>query len=471
MRKLQIPIVLDSLHNEMISVEFFEEHLGIREIHELRANNENKKRFLCFHCKSPVLLYARRSDSHESGHKYHVQHQAGKECLWKRDSKTLGEIYAGIKEGKRHREMKKLLQETLEVIDGWEVIDVDRRFIASLDNLERRKPDLHAKFKGQDVVFEIQIRSEDPTVIVKRKAFYKKQGMKLVWLSSESSELVSETYKTNALEMKQVQKDIAFANRGNIFFFNGRLSKISKTYNVLKLMAKYIDSTIIDGLIKCRWNDKIISFEDVNFKDGAAFYYDFISADDGNRQELELQGKRFVAENISSWQCRTWEDFLVNVKKGWPFVEITRNSEWLYQVYKEDYNDRVLRLKKTIIKILLDKKNDIRRWNRCARQLGNNDFGISPNVQLNVIASLLVISGYPVMKNTGPVRAAHNFYDHPSFHSYFNLFLLILNNSPYKEMIINDDTMSDRLRKDFSHIEQKTDFHEFMSWFLSEPKL
>lgn len=113
-----------------------------------------------------------------------------------------------------------MLAQTLNHLNGWSVISVDKRFLFSPDQRKRGKPDVYATYKETEVVFEIQLRAESPKIISARQELYRDSGRKLIWLSMENSEIVSEDFSKNCIDVKQVQKDIAFTNRGNWFIFN-----------------------------------------------------------------------------------------------------------------------------------------------------------------------------------------------------------------------------------------------------------
>ncbi len=236
--KRQIPIVIDTERNEPIWVAslswIYEQH----ELQEIRQANIKHHRFVCQNCKQLVYLHAKRDDDSRHGHQYYFSHPEGIDCDWKSDSKSRAEIYAGVSEGDKHWQMKELLAKTLINLPNWEVVDVDTQFVFSLDKLKRAKPDLHARYFGTDVAFEIQLRSESPKVILDRQHFYQEKEWPLIWLSAENEDQILDFFDKERIAVKQVQKDIAFCNRGNWFIFNKFLASQSLEKKQLTILTK-----------------------------------------------------------------------------------------------------------------------------------------------------------------------------------------------------------------------------------------
>jgi hypothetical protein len=271
--KLRIPYIVDTQRPELelIPAHIIENFYEVHELANIRFNEKN--RFLCFECREPITLHAsavRHSETSSpyinySEHKYHPQHKAGygECCVWKTGAATKGEIYKGVQEGKRHAELKRLLAETLLALSDWELVgtiaDMDRYYLIHPDK-RRGRPDVHAKYKGREVVFEIQLRSESPETIMRRKNLYKDLGKQLVWLSIENSEIVSSKYEFDSIEVKQVQKDIAFSNRGSWFLFDEKMAKASIECKNLQLKTMYWHPEINGTKVYYDWKQELIDF-------------------------------------------------------------------------------------------------------------------------------------------------------------------------------------------------------------------
>ncbi|MGB0937815.1 MAG: DUF6035 family protein [Colwellia sp.] len=473
-KKKQIPIVRDSLTNEDVLSELLDEIFEQHELQAIRTDKEKSNRFLCGLCKQKVTLYSVSAPEFRFGHRYHFQHPPGIECDWKSDTKTRAEIYRGIDEGKKHWEMKKLLAETLIELDGWEVIDVDKKFVFSADRLRRAKPDLHARIDGKDVVFEIQLRSESPQTIIDRKAFYKSKGWRLIWLSAENSQIVSESFAEDCIDTKQVQKDIAFTNRGNWFIFDTLLAEKSKEEGDLRLLAKIWEPQQVHNKIEYDWREQEIIYSELQFEDGDTFFQDFFQRDRELKIQLKEEGKRAVEHGLPTWVPKNWTQFLQSAKVVWPTLDMNTDEDWLHKLYKEDLENRELTLKTTILSFFRSdswrEHNNPSYWGKIANKVQGLGFGIYESADLRIVDKLLLILGYPLSEHLNPnksshIQSCHYFFDKESFSKYRQLCLDAINYSPYKDEIISHHTMVKRMNAKGEDIEQKHDLDEFLAWF------
>ncbi|WP_190273472.1 DUF6035 family protein [Shewanella baltica] len=480
--KRQIPIVIDTERNEPIWVEslswIYEQH----ELQEIRQANIKHHRFVCQNCKQLVYLHAKRDDDSRHGHQYYFSHPEGIYCDWKSDSKSRAEIYAGVSEGNKHWQMKELLAKTLMNLPNWEVIDVDTQFVFSLDKLKRAKPDLHARYFGKDVAFEIQLRSESPKVILDRQHFYQEKEWPLIWLSAENEDQILDFFDKERIAVKQVQKDIAFCNRGNWFIFNAILASESLENKQLTILTKVWEPRLAGKKIYYDWCQYSVTYDQLTHHDGETFYRDFYALDRALKADLVEQGKLRVLANIDHFknqEYRDWSQFLVAAKICWPTLDMSSDADWLHSVFKEDYSRRVLQVKSTVLTIIRyyssDMPSSYKRWEQFALKLSHLYFGFHKNMSLSVLEKIMLILGYDLSTKLGRrqksyARAVHNFFDYEAFKPYQALCLRAIELSEHKEELLHTPNVLTRLNDPMKKsIEINSSLDDFLEWFASAP--
>lgn len=478
----QIPIVIDTERNESIWAAalgwIYEQH----ELQEIRQANIKYHRFICQNCRQLVYLHAKRADDSRHGHQYYFSHPEGIECEWKSDNQSRAEIYSGVTEGDKHWKMKVLLADTLSLLPNWEVINVDTQFVFSPDKLKRAKPDLHARFCGKDIAFEIQLRSESPKVILGRQNFYREKGWSLIWLSADNEDQILGFFDKDRIAVKQVQKDIAFCNRGNWFVFNKHLAAQSIENRQLTILTKVWEPTLSGRNIYYEWGQYNVTYDQLTHNNGETFYRDFYATDCSLKAGLIEQGKLNVLANIEEFKNkkhREWSHFLVEAKKCWPTLDMSRDEDWLHFVYKEDYNCRELKTKIKALEIIRHyvsgSPDAYTRWEHFAQSEILLKFGFHPGMNLQVLEKIFLILGYDLTDKLGReqksyARAVHNFFDYESFKPYQALCLRAIEVSEYKEELLQTPNVLKRLNDpDKKTIEIDSSLDNFLEWFASNP--
>ncbi|SGZ04071.1 DUF6035 family protein [Moritella viscosa] len=473
MYKPTIPLVLDNLVHQCIPTDYLHEFFTELELSHIRNQNFDDKRFVCFECKHPVKLTARKNDQVSGGHRYYFSHPSNVECEWKSENKSTAEIYRGVQEGIKHLQMKKLLVETLSTLANWSDVGSDDRFFFNEDHSQRRKPDVYAHYHQNKVVFEIQLRSEDPLVITGRQNFYRDLGDKLVWFSAENVDLVNDDHKANCMDVKLVQKDIAFSNNGTWYVFNELLASQSIENKKLIFLAKYFWPEVINKQIIFDWREEVIGFDQITFEDGKMIYRDSISEYNRLRIDLLSEAKKRIIDHINISKFRDWQSFLQRVKEVWPNLSILEDSIWLNQIFEETFNKRQIHLKKKIISIF-NKKRDrswTENWNKLVSATQGMGFGINRGVDLYVVEKILLILGCQLRPHLNVYQSCHNFHDHESFHPYYDLYLNARKASPISKKIGLKSSIISRELKVPVNIQQNNELDNFLTWFTSKPIL
>lgn len=481
-KRHQIPIVIDTWEEESLWVDSFDYIFEQADLQDFRNNKMFTNRFVCQHCKNPVFLKSRADKTRQYGHNYYFNHHKDAMCPWKSDSSTVAEIYAGVQEGRLHIETKGLLANTLKRLEHWQIIDIDKKFIFSADKLNRAKPDIHAQYKGKDVVFEVQLRSESPEVIVMRQEFYKNKGFQLIWLSASKDNIYLDE---SSGFVKQVHKDIAFCNRGNWFIFDDIRAERSLEKGQLELIAMVWESYLMPDSkrIEYDWDVYDVDYAQLRYEDGETFYKDFFAINKAHKDKLRESGQKTLLKNIRKYKVHDWDGFLRAAKSEWPSVDVDSERGWLKALYKIDYKSRELETKLKILKVVRNYSSQgeqpYQRWSKLENQLASvASFGISKDMNLQVIEKVLLILGCDLTKHLSTkhkshCRAVHNFFDYESFFPYQSLCLRAIELSPLKDEILEDKNVLKRLNlpSKVPLEEQDTSINGFLEWFASEPIL
>ncbi len=240
-------ITIDDLINSMDSGT--EEYDYIR--HEATGRAQaNKHRYVCSKCGYPV--YAPLEPSKKLPYWQHYK-GAPTDCIWwTGNNQSIDEVSAkqfqGAQESPLHHKIKTHVAESLSKDNSVSEIKVEQYIID--DNKDKRKPDVQANWKGQRVVFEIQLATTQIPIILAREAFYKEQGIPLIWLvwNFEECELI---------DMNQSIRDIYRRHHNNLFSIDEETMALSAE-NERLMFRVYAHG--YDG-----WENLILSLEDLNF--------------------------------------------------------------------------------------------------------------------------------------------------------------------------------------------------------------
>lgn len=469
-----IPLVWDNVINKHVPTDYLHEFFTEHELSHIRSKNIEEKRFVCFKCRNPVKMKATKNSNVYGGHRYFFSHPLDIECEWKGESKSKAEIYNGVQEGKRHLEMKKLLLRTLTSLSGWTNIGSDDTFFFNSAKTERRKPDVYATNERQeDIVFEIQLRSEDPAVISARQNFYYERNNKLVWFSAENTELVDDEFKFSCIETKLVQKDIAYSNCGNWYIFNEDLAELSISNKTLTFLVKYHWPEQLNGIITFKWKESIVTLEDVEFINGKMIYVDCIAEYEKLRTNLFSKAKSIIPAYVDKSKFRDWQSFLDVVKEVWPNISMLKDSQWLNDLYETAMNKKMLVLKRKVISIFKERVDQTsqHKWDKLALATEGMNLGINQGENLTVVEKTLIILGYKLRPHLNIYQSCHNFHDHETFHQYFDVYMKARELSPLSEELNQNQTLIKRKFKIPQNVVQDTDLISFLKWFSSVPVL
>lgn len=237
--------------------------------------HEKEISFKCLECGQDLNI------SRSSLDRVYLRHKANHESCFLSDNELedyqLEEYERAVaaKESDRHKELKWKIGNRLMPVPGVESgsVAVDNKFIVKEDG--RRKPDVYCRFKGKELVFEIQLSELSLAYILSRHNFYRKHGIYLIW--------ILDTYDVKKQGTKE--KDLKYLSSHQNFF------KLDESVQEFRLICDYKFSFLTDdNELLSKWLDKSISLHQLKFEEISwqAYYFDF------SRQLAELEEQQKI---------------------------------------------------------------------------------------------------------------------------------------------------------------------------------
>ncbi|WEA01775.1 DUF6035 family protein [Mucilaginibacter sp. SJ] len=253
---------------EVSASEFFRKPFDVliqaREEQELANSGKREKWLVCATCGENIrILGGKREDQPmRAGKNFHFAHlHNSKDCPIKTDSKySKDDInrmrYRGIAEGKPHIELKEKLYQglNLNAIHKGQVSHLQlERVIRSLDEFEWRKPDINLMFNGRRLAVELQLSTTWLDVIVGRQAFYRQEGIFILWVFNEFD------YKDNS--RKLAFSDIIYTNNYNAFIFDEEARAATVLRKDLVLKCYFQHHYAVEDTVYSRWEHELVSLD------------------------------------------------------------------------------------------------------------------------------------------------------------------------------------------------------------------
>lgn len=386
------------------------------DLQDLRADSRSHQRYVCVNpeCQRPVSLCANHCKDSDMPYYFRHKDPDAHDCfLHSKHPGNRASAHNGVQEGKRHLNTKTQIASLLSQLPDWQVVDVDRKMIFSDDGSERRKPDIHARYRGQDIVIEVQFHSENPLVIRGRQRFYADKGWPMLYISINSPD--KEEHSELDVPIRQVHKDIAGIQNGNWFQFSTDTFKSSAEAKEFILDATYLDVWCDDNRVAWMWRKQRCSYSDLTAIPGQTYLVDSKAVMDSAYQRFsELQATVGVAVGTSllsraeqpnpEYTLRTYDDYKDALEREWThYPEYFSDSEHS-DLFHESFGRRQRKLAATILKCAaLHFVEDNQRYKEArekfselAEKVEGLGFGIGKHTSLETIAHLLCIMGSPL---------------------------------------------------------------------------
>lgn len=165
-------------------VEFSELRRAAMKARIARKRGGSAVRFQCAICKHPLFLSRYRDGS---GNRWFVHDGKSAECPWHEGNRLTPEqtkalIYRGQQEGAQHQRYKKFLAEWLGKEPHTTAIDQEQTTFSETIKGEWRRPDVKCEYRGNKLVFEIQLSYTFLSDVIARDEFYKREGIFIIWV-------------------------------------------------------------------------------------------------------------------------------------------------------------------------------------------------------------------------------------------------------------------------------------------------
>jgi len=183
--------------------------------------------------------------------------------------------YNGIKESEAHKNLKRIVAESLRSDKRFTEIRVEE-VVRGADRSQWRKPDVQALYEGKPIVFEIQLSTTFLRVIAERRIFYRNIGTALIWVFNHF----------DPEQARLPQEDIIYSNNRNIFLVNERTLQISKEAGKFHMNCQWAEPTSDAD----KWMFSLVSFDHLtlDFDRQRVFFFDY---------ELALSSKNQVDQD------------------------------------------------------------------------------------------------------------------------------------------------------------------------------
>ena len=239
--KRTIDTVIDIENDEEINAGlFFSQPEGY--IFKKRMELENaiylhRPLYVCKYCGQMVKISGRKTERGMARFFSHLRDSI--DCDYKTTTgRTRREInrekFARCNEGERHKFLKAEIAKYLELTNGITDVRTENTVKGNHPILRWRRPDVIAKYRGQEVVFELQLSTTFVSVIAERDLFYRLNKKHIIWISNfdEQGEHVNLT--------NMMVKDIYYNNRLNLFIFDHDAQRKSEELGELVLKCNWL---------------------------------------------------------------------------------------------------------------------------------------------------------------------------------------------------------------------------------------
>lgn len=231
--------------------------------------------YVCKYCGQMVKISGRKTERGLARFFSHLRDSD--DCDYKTTTgRTRREInrekYARCNEGERHKFLKAEIANYLERTNGVTNVRTENTIKGNHPILKWRRPDIIADYRGQEVVFELQLSTTFVSVIAERDLFYRLNQKYIIWVSNfdEQGEHVDLT--------NMMVKDIYYNNRMNLFIFDLDAQRKSEELGELVLKCNWITPDgnwqYPNGNTSDKLGGKYIRLSDLKFDNTYKPYYE-----------------------------------------------------------------------------------------------------------------------------------------------------------------------------------------------------
>lgn len=217
-------------------------------------------KYICKYCGQMVKISGKKTERGVATFFSHLRDSD--ECDYKTTTgRTKREIerakYSKCNEGERHKKLKDLLATFLLRTSGVTNVRTENTMPGNHPILNWRRPDVAVSYRGQEIIFELQLSSTFVSVITERDLFYRLNKKFVIWVFNFDDQ--SEHVNLNNM----VVKDVYFNHKLNFFIFDKAAQDESERRGEL--------------ILKCNWIRPDGSWEYPNFNNSDELGGRFVS--------------------------------------------------------------------------------------------------------------------------------------------------------------------------------------------------
>lgn len=340
--KRTIDTVIDiETDKEIYAKSFFAQPEGV--IFKMRTELEkaiclHRPKYVCKYCGQMVKISGRKTERGMARFFSHLRDSD--DCDYKTTTgRTRREInrekFARCNEGERHKFLKAEIAKYLEKTEGVTDVRTENTVKGNHPILRWRRPDVIANYRGQEIVFELQLSTTFVSVIAERDLFYRLNKKHIIWVSNfdEQGEHVDLT--------NMMVKDIYYNNRMNLFVFDLDAQRESEKNGELMLKCNWLkpdgDWEYPNGNTSDKLGGKFVRLSELTFDNTYKPYYvDAERAYYAAHPEFKLKVADIEEENkeILAELDRQWEE---EIKRG--EAEQQKTEERIQEIIEDNEID------------------------------------------------------------------------------------------------------------------------------------
>lgn len=289
--------------------------------------SEDSPRLRCGLCEGPVHVSMRRT---ETGNRWFAHHGEATNCPYRTDRRMSAEEqfawqYQGQQEGADHKRLKHFIADWVKREPGCSSIWRDKIRPSELKQGEWKRPDVRAVVGEREIVFEIQLSYTFLSEVLRRDAFYRKEGVHILWVFREFQ------------PHREVVRDEFFHNRRNIFVIDADTERETVKRGRLTLRCYYQTPTLVGESISERWSSRYVHLDKLTYPipEYRPYYRDF---DEARFRLLRLSLIRTVMRWGRARKKRGDDanDVFAQVLTAWRALESVAAMEWP-EFFSESY--------------------------------------------------------------------------------------------------------------------------------------
>lgn len=194
-------------------------------------------KYICKYCGQMVKISGKKTERGVATFFSHLRDSD--ECDYKTTTgRTKREIerakYSKCNEGERHKKLKDLLATFLLRTSGVTNVRTENTMPGNHPILNWRRPDVAVSYRGQEIIFELQLSSTFVSVITERDLFYRLNKKFVIWVFNFDDQSEHVNLKN------MVVKDVYFNHKLNIFIFDKAAQDESERRGELILKCNWI---------------------------------------------------------------------------------------------------------------------------------------------------------------------------------------------------------------------------------------